>query len=175
MVRPSKRHFVLVAAVVCFTAQSCIAFDGILSKSVTMDRNMFSPSSFVFDLTRGVQLTASKGVVVQLGDVSSFPALGLPDNQMALARIFMKEGAVVPTHVHPRGTEMPYVVKGLVQVTLEPEFGGKGKIVNTLTPGQSTIFPAGVAHGQKCVKGPCEFVAVFNSPDPGIFFATVNA
>jgi quercetin dioxygenase-like cupin family protein len=175
MIRPSHRLVVLIAAVACFTAQSCFAFDGILSKSVTLDRNMFSPSSFVFDLTRGVQLTAFKDVVVQLGDVSSFPALGLPDNQMSLARAFMKEGTILPTHVHPRGTEMPYVVKGLVEVTLEPEFGSKGRIVNTLAPGQATIFPAGVAHSQKCVKGPCEFIAIFNSPDPSIFFATVNA
>jgi hypothetical protein len=63
---------------------------------------------------------------------------------------------------------MPHVVKGLVQAMLEAETGSKCKIANTLAPDRATIFPAGAAHSQKFVKGPCEFIAARGTSDAAL-------
>jgi quercetin dioxygenase-like cupin family protein len=166
------RKVLLGVALVAFAVQSSAAFRT-LSTSVLKQRSAFNSSDFAFDLRQALQITAIPGVYGQLADVSTFPILGLPDTQMSVVRIFFGNDVIFPTHVHPRGTEMLYVVKGSVKVTLEAEFGSAGPIVNTLNPGQVTIFPLGLAHGEVCVSGPCEVVAMFDSPDPGIYFVKV--
>jgi quercetin dioxygenase-like cupin family protein len=166
------RRVLISVAFVAFAVQSTAAFRT-LSTSVLKQRSAFKSSDFAFDLRQAVQITAVPGVYAQLADVSTFPILGLPDTQMSVVRAFFGDGVIFPTHVHPRGTEMLYVIKGSVKVTLEPEFGSTDPIVNTLSPGQVTIFPLGLAHGAVCVSGPCEVVSMFDSPDPGIYFVKV--
>jgi quercetin dioxygenase-like cupin family protein len=169
---PTVRSVLLCVAFVAFAVQSSDAFRTI-STSVLKQRSAFNSSDFALDLTKALQITAIPGIYGQLADVSTFPLLGLPDTQMSVVRIYFGDGVVFPTHVHPRATEMLYVVKGSVKVTLEAEFGSTGPIVNTLSPGQVTIFPLGLAHGEVCVSGPCEVVAMFDSPEPSIYFVKV--
>jgi quercetin dioxygenase-like cupin family protein len=169
---PTVRSVLLGFAFVAFAVQSSAAFRTI-STSVQKQRSAFNSSDFAFDLNKGTQITGIPGIYAQRGDVSTFPILGLPDTQMAVVRLFFGDGVLFPTHVHPRGTEMLYVIKGSVKVTLEAESSSTAPIVNTLNPGQVTIFPIGLAHGGLCVSGPCEIVAMFDSPDPGIYFVKV--
>jgi quercetin dioxygenase-like cupin family protein len=169
MRRQVLRNRLLGVTLFILSAQSSAAFRT-MKTSVVKDRNAFNASAFAFDLRQATQIKEIPGVYVQFADVSTFPILGLPDTQMSVVRIFYGDGVVFPTHVHPRGTEMLYVVNGSLKVTLEAEFGSTGRTVNTLNPGQVTIFPIGLAHGQVCVSGPCEAVAMLDSPDPSIYF-----
>lgn len=47
-------------------------------------------------------------------------------------------------------------------------------IMNKLEMGQATVFPSGLAHGQKGVdEGRCVFLSVLTGADPGAFGVTI--
>jgi quercetin dioxygenase-like cupin family protein len=138
-----------------------------------MIRAGFEDSAFLLDLTKAAQIPG-EGRLLELGDQQSFPVLAVPDTQMALVRVTLDDGATNPTHVHPRATEVLYLVSGKMEVFIGKELGNE-MIKNTLEAGQGTVFPGGLAHGQKCVKGSggCVFVSMFNNADPGAFGVTI--
>lgn len=140
------------------------------SKSLTsvlpVRRNSFEHRDFVLDLKRGSQ-TVMDGLLVEYGDLMSFPVVSLPDIDMSFARVTIEEGKFNSAHVHPRAAEGLYLIEGVLEVYIGPENGGAGEIRNTLTDGLSTVFPKGLIHGQICLKGPCIFVAMLTSADPG--------
>lgn len=71
-------------------------------------------------------------------------------------------------HTHPRATEFLYLVNGNMEAGFIEENGARF-VINTLTPGQGTIFPKGSIHYQ--INTGCEpltFVAALNDEDPGV-------
>jgi quercetin dioxygenase-like cupin family protein len=138
-----------------------------------MIRAGFEDSAFLLDLTKATQVPG-EGRLLEFGDQQSFPVLAILDTQMALARVTLDDGATNPTHVHPRATEVLYLVSGKMEVFIGKELGNE-MIKNTLEAGQGTVFPGGLAHGQKCVEGSggCVFVSMFNNADPGAFGVTI--
>ena len=72
-------------------------------------------------------------------------------------------------HVHPRATEISYVIKGSrLRVGFVEENTGR-TIINDLQAGQVTVFPQGLLHYQQNLG--CEeaqFISALNSEDPGV-------
>jgi quercetin dioxygenase-like cupin family protein len=161
---------VLATAACLALAAGAAPFDPMTAPQM---RSAIDDSAFLLDLKKAAQVPG-KGRLLEFGDLSSFPVVALPDVQMALARVTLDDGATNPTHVHPRGTEMLYLTKGKLDVFIGGELGND-MISNTLAAGQATVFPQGLAHGQKCVQGSggCEFIAMLNSADPGAVVVTV--
>ena len=70
-------------------------------------------------------------------------------------------------HTHPRATEFLFLVNGGMEAGFIEENGARF-VINTLAPGQGTIFPKGSIHYQ--INTGCEpltFVAALNDEDPG--------
>src|SRR6202034_4501740 len=71
-------------------------------------------------------------------------------------------------HTHPRATEILYVVSGTFESGFFQE-NGAHFVMNTIVPGQATIFPQGSIHFQQNLNCTSAlFVAAFNSADPGV-------
>ena len=70
-------------------------------------------------------------------------------------------------HTHPRATEFLYLVNGHMEAGFIEENGARF-VVNQLTAGQGTLFPAGSIHYQfNTGCEPIKFVAALNNEDPG--------
>jgi len=97
---------------------------------------------------------------------SNFAALIGHDVAMTVG--FIEPCGINLPHLHPRATEINFIVEGEFQVGFFSE--NEGKFVgNTLNPGMVTVFPPGVIHfewNMSCKKG--IFVAAFNNQDPGV-------
>ncbi|KAL2920742.1 Germin-like protein subfamily 2 member 2 [Bienertia sinuspersici] len=91
---------------------------------------------------------------------------GLNTLGVSMARVDFAPYGLNPPHIHPRATEMIYVLKGELFVgfiTTSNKF--ISKVVKT---GEVFIFPKGLAHFQKNVsKKPTSVLAAFNSQLPG--------
>jgi len=106
---------------------------------------------------------------LSLGAVDQHPALGGADVQMAYTVASIHPGATLPAHLHPRATELDYIVRGTIQTVIVEENGsGRSTITVKASAGQLSVIPEGLIHSQTCVSAePCRFVATLNSADPG--------
>ena len=110
------------------------------------------------------------GATAQAGNVANFPSLALPDVSMAFNLVTIPKGEVVPEHIHPRGTELIFNVRGAQEITIGQE-GMAEDLVFRTKPGFYTAIPEGLPHITKCVsRGGCIFSASFNTADPGTRF-----
>lgn len=135
-------------------------------KTLSAIRNQYAPESFVLDFQKAAR-TSGNGTLVEFGNVASFPVLTMPDIEISVGRVTIEEGYANHRHIHPRGAEVIYMVDGLMEVYFETENEGNGQISNTLPAGLAAVIPQGLIHGQTCLKGPCVFIAVLKSADPG--------
>lgn len=162
----------LAVAVVSPHAEATAATGPSLSaapfQSTSALRGLLKDSDFVLDLP-AIEGFSSDGGTVRPAFVGSFPALGLPDVQMSIANVQLEAGAFNQPHVHPRGSELLFLVKGRLDVFFIEDAGAPPRVVtNTLDAGSATVFGIGLVHGERCVSDtPCEFVAVLNNPDAG--------
>jgi len=89
-------------------------------------------------------------------------------HDIAMTVGFIEPCGINLPHIHPRATEINFIVEGEFQAGFFSE--NEGKFVgNTLKPGMVTVFPRGVIHfeiNMSCKRG--VFVAAFNSQDPGV-------
>lgn len=137
--------------------------------SATSQRGTFSNDDFIIDFAKKSPIVTSPGRRVELGNVDTFPFLGLPDIQMSINRFQLDNNVENPLHVHPRGAELIYVIKGVVELTIAAE-SGAAELSITLNPAQSSVVPQAVAHKQLCrTESGCEYVGVLNGPDAGNF------
>lgn len=70
-------------------------------------------------------------------------------------------------HIHPRASELNLAVNGTLEVGMIAENGAR-LVMNTIHPGQATIFPRGAIHFEQNMG--CDtviFVAAFSDEDPG--------
>ncbi|KAM7196822.1 RmlC-like cupin domain containing protein [Rhypophila sp. PSN 637] len=94
-----------------------------------------------------------------------FPAL--TGTGLAIAPAVFPACSIASLHIHPRSSEIFYVVSGSVITRMIPETGAR-VVKNTLTANQTTIFPQGSLHMQMNTEcEPAVIVAAFSSDDPG--------
>ena len=71
-------------------------------------------------------------------------------------------------HIHPRATELFFVVEGQFQTGFVEENGGR-LILNNVSKGQLTFFPEGLIHFEQNLGcSNATFYSAFNSEDPGV-------
>ncbi|RZC85348.1 hypothetical protein C5167_041530 [Papaver somniferum] len=105
-----------------------------------------------------------EGRGVKIADVTTFP--GLNTQGLTVARIDLAPGGIVPLHVHPRGSEANFILKGNVYfgfiTTTDVLYA------NVMKPGVLNIIPRGLVHFAANI-GPekAVIIAVLNSQLPG--------
>ena len=130
------------------------------------NRSKYQESEFVFNLANSTPNAIGGGGNGRAMNIDTFAPLAGEGVAMVLFKIDPC-GINLP-HVHPRGTELFYVVKGTFKTAFTEENSGR-TIVNTLTPGQATIFPQGLIHEEQNIG--CEeaiFISAFSDEDPGV-------
>lgn len=107
------------------------------------------------------------GSLVTGANVEKIP--GLNTLGVSMARIDYAPGGINPPHIHPRATEMVFVLEGSLDVGFITT--GNVFISKTINKGETFAFPRGLVHFQKN-NGyvPASVIAGFNSQLPG----TVN-
>jgi len=98
--------------------------------------------------------------------VTALQFAGLNTLGMSLVRADFEPGGVNVPHLHPRATEIGYVVEGTLYsgfVTTQNKLYAK-----ILNKGDVMVFPRGLVHFQMNVgKSPAVIVGTFNSQNPG--------
>ena len=131
-------------------------------------RNALPDSAFKIDPRDGA-VTRTADWTSRAATVADFPALGGADVQTLVSRTSIRPGKAFITHSHPRSSETLYLVRGRLNATFSFEGASPRVVTNLLSAGQATVFPQGLVHSVRCVsKSFCEYVATFNSADPGL-------
>ncbi|CAN0308541.1 unnamed protein product, partial [Ectocarpus sp. 8 AP-2014] len=104
---------------------------------------LFNPEDFVFSLGGPEPDALVEGFQIRFVNVNQLPAL---DGQgISMALVNLDPCAINLPHIHPRATEMLYVIKGeQVRVAFVEENGGEGAVVNDLAQGDVAFFPQGL-------------------------------
>ncbi|KAI3915760.1 hypothetical protein MKW92_033189 [Papaver armeniacum] len=124
-----------------------------------------TPSDFVFSgLAEEATTDNPEGLGVRFGNVNFFPALNTLG--ISVSRIDLAPGGIVPAHIHPRASEINYVMKGEVHVgfisTKNVLYSG------VLKAGMMAVVPRGLVHYAKNVGGEkAVLLAILNSQLPG--------
>eukprot|EP00249_Psilotum_nudum_P034344 c53297_g1_i1 orf=510-1244(+) len=105
------------------------------------------------------------GLAVTLAAGSTFP--GLNTQGISVARIDLAKGGLVPPHVHPRASEVIFVVKGAQLVGFVDT--NNNLFSKTIYAGELFVFPRGLVHYQLSVAdGPGFSISSLNSQNPGL-------
>ncbi len=91
----------------------------------------------------------------------------LLNNDLSISLSKVNACGVVLPHLHPRGAQIYYIIKGKFEFGFIQE-NGANYVQQTIQEGQSTIFPQGSVHyfiNTECQES--SLVAVANSDDPG--------
>ena len=106
-------------------------------------RAAFKTSDFVFNLANSTPAAIGLAGTGRSMNVDSLPSLSGEGVAMVLFKIDPC-GINLP-HIHPRATELFYVLKGTFETAFIEENTGR-TVINTLTAGQATFFPQGLIH-----------------------------
>ncbi|XP_024540815.1 rhicadhesin receptor-like [Selaginella moellendorffii] len=107
------------------------------------------------------------GAIVTAANVGNFS--GLNTLGVSFARLDYAPGGVNPPHVHPRGTELLFLVEGKLYVGFVTTAPQNKLFAQTIYPGELFVFPRGLIHFQINIdKEPAVAVAGFNSQNPGV-------
>ena len=130
-------------------------------------RDNLNDTAFMIDPSRNVILR-NKNFRVEVALLDNFPVLAGADVQAQITRVWVRAGQTFIRHIHPRSSEVLTVIRGVFEVSLTTEGLEPRTIRNVLRTGQSTVFPQGLPHVERCIsKRGCKFQAVFASADPG--------
>jgi oxalate decarboxylase/phosphoglucose isomerase-like protein (cupin superfamily) len=133
-------------------------------------RSKFNATDFKFNLAGSRPNVMSDGGTGRRASIAEMPSLkGVGVSNV----LFHVEpcGINLP-HVHPRGTEIFYVVEGSFQTGFLEENDAR-LILNNLTQGETTFFPQGLIHFEQnlgCTNA--TFLSAFNHEDPGVLTIT---
>jgi oxalate decarboxylase/phosphoglucose isomerase-like protein (cupin superfamily) len=95
----------------------------------------------------------------------TFPAL--VGNGVALSVGFLGPCGLNTPHTHPRATEFNLAINGSMRTGMLQENEARF-VMETLEPGQATIFPRGAIHFEQNLGcEPIIFIAAFSDEDPG--------
>ena len=129
-------------------------------------RRKFNAADFKFNLAGSKPNTNGTGGTGRRASITELPSLeGIGISNV----LFHIEpcGINLP-HIHPRATEMFYVVEGQFQTGFLEENEGR-LILNDLVKGETTFFPKGLIHFEQNLG--CKnaiFLSAFNHEDPGV-------
>ena len=127
-----------------------------------------TPSDFTSRLLRNsTQLVPGLGVAVNLVNAERFP--GLNTQGLSISRIDFQPNGLNPPHVHPRSSEVFYVVDGTLSVAFVSTDNNYTLYEQTIYKGDVVVFPRGLVHYQINVDGTksARAIAAFNSQNPG--------
>ena len=113
--------------------------------------------------------TGSKAAMVSLASVATFP--GLNTQGLSIARIdFPPNGGLNQPHVHPRASEVLFLVQGTLTVGFVSTAPNNTLFQATLYPDDLFVFPRGLVHFQINLdkKIPALAIAALNSQNPGL-------
>lgn len=130
-------------------------------------RQQFNDKDFVFDLLGSVPAAITSAGTIQPLDVGNLPSLA--GQGLSYTLITIEPCGINLPHVHPRATELIYVIGGKDLRTAFVEENGGRVIVNDIGMGEVTFFPAGLIHYQQNLS--CEtttYIAALSSEDPGV-------
>jgi len=135
-------------------------------------RAQIAPSEFVYNLAGSPADTGNGGGKLQRASVAQFPALA--GQGIAFSLLSLEPCGVNLPHLHPRATELLYVISATkLRCSLVEENMPGGvpsrDVQNDLQTGQVTFFPQGLIHTQQNLG--CDvatLIAAFNSEDPGV-------
>lgn len=143
----------------------------LLTAATALDRLdiLSSNTDFVFDFfnppTAAISASTANGHTVQ-AKRDTFPAL--VDSGVAMTVGFLGPCGLNTPHTHPRAAEFNIAINGTLRTGMLEENGARF-VTNTLSPGQSTLFPRGAIHFEQNLG--CDtvmFVAAFSNEDPGV-------
>ncbi|KAK4739480.1 hypothetical protein R3W88_003177 [Solanum pinnatisectum] len=124
-------------------------------------KNMFSAADFSSMVISKPGATNNMfGSLVTGANVMAIP--GLNTLGVSMARIDYAPGGINPPHVHPRATEMIYVLQGELDVGFITT--ANVLVAKHIVQGEVFVFPRGLVHFQKNNgKYPAAVIAGFNS------------
>ena len=130
-------------------------------------RQQFDKEDFVFDLLGSVPASITSAGTIQSVDVVHLPSLA--GQGLSYSLFTIEPCGINLPHVHPRATELLYVIGGKDLRTAFVEENGGRVIVNDIGMGEVTFFPEGLVHYQQNLS--CEtvtYISALNSEDPGV-------
>lgn len=136
-------------------------------------RERFSAADFVYDVYAAPSSVNGLAGTVKPVDVETMPSL---EGEGVSYSVFQIEpcGLNLP-HVHPRASEILYVINGSqIRTSFVEENGGR-VIVNDISEGMVTFFPQGLMHYQQNLG--CEtanYISGLNHEDPGVVTITTT-
>lgn len=128
-------------------------------------REAFTPEDFFFaGLAKPGVINTTMGAVVTTASVQKIP--GLNALGVSMARIDYAGGGLNPPHLHPRASELAYVLEGELEMGF---ITTKDVLISkTMKKGELFVFPKGLVHYQKNnAKEPAALLVAFNSQFPG--------
>jgi mannose-6-phosphate isomerase-like protein (cupin superfamily) len=140
---------------------------GQLSSITEMAARANSTLSYTLGPPGSAALNNAAGEVFAM-DVSANPVLAtLPGDGISMNLGMLKPCGVLLPHVHPRASELYFVISGNVQYGLAEENGGRNLVYN-LTTGQVGIAPQGLVHFMANLGcATVNFTQGFSNRDPG--------
>ena len=130
--------------------------------------NILNDTDFVFDFLNpppnAITSDGPDGTIVTARR-DTFPAL--VGNGIAMSLGHLGPCGLNTPHIHPRATEFNIAINGTLMTGMLAENGAR-LIMNTVQPGQATVFPRGSIHFEQNLGcEPINFVAAFSDEDPG--------
>lgn len=130
------------------------------------DSTQITPEDFYFKGLASIAATnTSTGAVVTGATVEKIP--GLNTLGLSMSRIDYAPNGLNPPHVHPRASEIIFVLEGQLYVGFVTT---AGKIISkNINKGEVFVFPRGLLHFQKNIgkSAPASVIAAFDSQFPG--------
>ncbi|XP_004151229.1 germin-like protein subfamily 2 member 4 [Cucumis sativus] len=130
------------------------------------DTNITASDFFFAGLANPAAINNSMGSAVTPANVEKIP--GLNTLGVSLARIdYLPNDGLNPPHIHPRATEIIFILEGELEVGFIITTGNK-LISKTIKKGEVFVFPKGLLHFQQNKKDkPASVLSAFNSQLPG--------
>jgi oxalate decarboxylase/phosphoglucose isomerase-like protein (cupin superfamily) len=138
-----------------------------VARTAIAARQEFEAKDFVFDLLGSVPVAITAGGTAQVLTVAQLPSL--TGTGLSYTLVNLEPCAINPPHIHPRATELIYVISGnKLRAAFAEENGGR-VIVNDIGMGETTFFPEGLIHYQQNLScEPVMFLAALSNEDPGV-------
>ncbi|XP_022146354.1 germin-like protein subfamily 2 member 4 [Momordica charantia] len=129
------------------------------------EANVTALDFFFAGLANAAAINNSVGSAVTAANVDKIP--GLNTLGVSLARVdYSPAGGLNPPHVHPRATEIVFVLDGELDVGFITT--ANKLVAKTIKKGEVFVFPKGLLHFQRNSKDkPASVIAAFNSQLPG--------
>ena len=108
-------------------------------QSARLRRSEFPPSAFKFSLS-GAPTIERAGGNSRVAEIDSFPSLA--GQGVSASLVTLLPCATNTPHVHPRATQLFYVIAGSFRVAFVEENGGR-VVQNDVVAGDLTHFPQG--------------------------------